>query len=158
MDNGWQLRTVRELQASSKPLSPLLEHWDDLELRERALGIQPGQPFLLGPGGRPDADVLRYLNSGAFRRLADQSQRSYAIDLKVYLNFLFSQGKDWREATEDDFLNFEFWRRRDQRNPKKISGAKFSRELAALSKFYTWQVEREVLVVCPAPHGQRVKH
>ena len=158
MDHGWQLHTVRELQACRKPRSPLLEYWDDLEARERALGIQAGQPFLLSPSGRPDIDVVKYLNSGTFRRLANQSQRSYAIDLKVYLNFLFSQGKDWRKATEEDFLNFEFWRRRDPRNPKKISGAKFSRELAALSKFYNWQVERGILDRSPIRSKEILRH
>jgi len=118
-----------------------LELWKDLESREHALGIMLGQSFLLSPSDPLDTDVLLYLNSRYFRRLADQSQNSYVKDMKVHFNFLHSQGKNWRDATEEDFLDYEFWRRRDPSNPRRVSGAKFSRELAALSKFYTRQEE-----------------
>lgn len=149
MMDGWTLHTVRELRPSKNPLSPLLEQFDDLESRERALGIKVGQSFLLSPSGRFDVDVLRYLNSGTFRMLSIQSQRSYATDMKVYFNFLLSQARGWREASEEDFLNYEFWRRRDPRNPKKISGAKFARELAALTRFYAWQVNHNAIEKSP---------
>lgn len=149
MTQGWQLHTAGEPNKTSALHSPILDQWADLETRERALGIQVGQPFLLSPSGHPDIDVLLYFNSVSFRRLSDQSKQSYAMDLKVYFNFLYSQGKDWRSASEDDFLNFEFWRRRDPKNPRKIGGAKFARELAAVSRFYKWQVEKGTLVRSP---------
>ena len=78
----------------------------DLEDRERALGIRPGQPFLLRPDGSPDLDVLRYFNSASFRRLSLNSQLSYAYDLRVHLSFLSSQGVDWRDATEEHLVDF----------------------------------------------------
>ena len=83
----------------------------DLEDRERALGIRPGQPFLLPPDGEPDLDVLRYFNSASFRRLSLNSQLSYAYDLRVHFSFLSSQGVDWSDATEEHFLDFAHWRR-----------------------------------------------
>ena len=117
----------------------------DLEDRERALGIRPGQPFLLCPDGSPDLDVLHYFNSVSFRRLSLSSQISYAYDLRVHLSFLSSQGVDWRDATEEDLLDFENWRRRDERNPRRVGGAKFARELTACRRFYEWQEKRGVI-------------
>ena len=117
----------------------------DLEGRERALGIRPGQPFLLCPDGSPDLDVLRYFNSVSFRRLSLSSQISYAYDLRLHLSFLSSQGVDWRDVTEEHLLDFEYWRRRDERNPRRVGGAKFARELTACRRFYEWQEKRGVI-------------
>ena len=116
-----------------------------MEGRERALGIRPGQPFLLRPDGSPDLDVLRYFNSVSFRRLSLNSQISYTYDLRLHLSFLSSQGVDWPDATEEDFLDFEYWRRRDERNPRRVGGAKFARELTACRRFYEWQQKRGVI-------------
>lgn len=145
MVDRWQLHIVRQRRSKRKILNPILENWTDLESREHILGVGVGQPILLSPSGRPDRDVFRYLNSISFRMLSDQSQRSYATDMKVYFNYLHSQMNDWRSATTDDFLNYEFWRRRDPNNPRKISGSKFSRELAALYRFYAWQIGNNVI-------------
>ena len=144
----WRMCRVR---ADSPPSATpsLLGAWDDLAERERDLGIAPGQPFLLPPSGWPDRDVLAFFNSASFRWLALQTQISYATDLKVHFTFLASQGLDWRDATVDSFENYEFWRRRDLLNPRRVSGAKFSRELAACRRFYEWQVRRDVMKRSP---------
>ena len=107
----WRMCRVRADSPPSGALS-LLGAWGDLAARERDLGIAPGQVFLLRPDGQPDRDVLAYFNSSSFRRLALQTQVSYVTDLKVHLSFLASQGLDWRDATADTFLKYEFWRRR----------------------------------------------
>ena len=121
----------------------------DLEERERALGIRPGQPFLLRPDGSPDLDVLLYFNSASSKRLSLSSQLAYAYDLRLHLSFLSSQGIDWRDATEEDLLNYEYWRRRAERNPRRVGGAKFARELAACRRFYEWQEKRGVISRSP---------
>ena len=144
----WRMCRVRADSPPSGTLS-LLGAWGDLAERERDLGIAPGQVFLLRPDGWPDRDVLAYCNSGSFRRLALQTQVSYVTDLKVHLSFLASQGLDWRAATVDSFLDYEFWRRRDLRNPRRIGGAKFARELAACRRFYEWQVRRGAIEHSP---------
>ena len=140
----WRMCRVRAGSPPSGALS-LLGSWDDLVERERQLGIVEGQPFLLRPDGWPDRDVLAYFASASFRRLALQTQLSYASDLKVHLSFLASQGVDWRDATVDTFLDYEFWRRRDPRNIRRVSGTKFRRELAACRRFYEWQARRGVI-------------
>lgn len=56
---------------------------------------------------------------------------------------------DWRQVGPDQFVDYEYWRRRDENNPARVSGAKFSRELAACRKFYEWQAARRVIPGSP---------
>ena len=144
----WRMCRVR---ADSPPSgsSSLLGAWDDLAEREQKLGIAPGHIFLLRPDGWPDRDVLAYLNSGSFRRLALQTQESYATDLKVHLSFLASQGVDWHDATVEDYLKYERWRRRDSLNAGQVGGAKFARELAAHRRFFEWQADHGAIRLSP---------
>ena len=111
----------------------------DLRAREVALGLDRGAPFLLAPDGSPDDDVLSYFASASFKLLSTQTRESYAKDLRLFLSFLTAVGVAWREASWTDVLNYEHWRRRDAANPRPVSGAKISRELAACKKFYEWQ-------------------
>ncbi len=121
----------------------------DLEDRERALGILPGEPFLLRGDGSADIDVLLYFDSASFRRLSLSSQLGYAHDLRVHLSYLSSQGVDWRDATEKHLLNYNHWRRYDDRNPRPVSGTTFARELTACRRFYEWQQRRGVISASP---------
>lgn len=129
--------------------SPLLDDWSDVEEREMALRIRPGQPFLLRADGTADIDVLRYFNSRSFRRFKVETQMSYAYDLKTHLSFLASQGVDWRDATEEHLEDYEHWRRRDAANPRRVGPAKFARELQSCRGFYEWQVKRGVISCSP---------
>ena len=122
----------------------------ELVVRERSAGLGPGQPFLLRPDGAPDVDVLSFFASASYKLLSEQTQLSYAKDLRLFLSFLESQGRPWREATPSDLLDFEYWRRRDPDNEHRVSGAKFSRELAACKKFFAWQHKRGVIASDPA--------
>ena len=121
-----------------------------LVLRERSAGLGPGQPFLLRPDGAADADVLAFFASATYKLLSEQTQLSYAKDLRLVLSFLESQGRSWRTATSSDLLDFEYWRRRDPDNEHRVSGAKFSREIAACKKFFAWQHKRGVIASDPA--------
>lgn len=113
-----------------------------LAAREQSLGLLTSQPFLLRPDGAPDVDVLAFFASSSFKLLSEQTRLSYAKDLRLFLSFLESQDTPWREATRTDLLDIEHWRRRDPANPRRVSGAKFSRELAACKKFLDWQRQR----------------
>ena len=77
----------------------MLDEWADLDAIERDLGLSAGQPFVLRPDGAPDPDVTSYFASRSFRRLAKDTQRSYASDLKVFLSFRERHGTDWRNAS-----------------------------------------------------------
>jgi len=127
---------------------------ESLASRERALGLLPGNPFLLRPDGAADPDVIAFFASSTFKLLSDQTQLSYAKDLRLFLSFLESQSKSWRDTTSSDLLDFEHWRRRDAVNPRRVSGAKFSRELAACKKFFDWQRQRGAIAANPTVfHG-----
>lgn len=155
-ETAWRLCWAEPRSKSSKARgSSLLDRFEDLAAREEAVGIRCGQPFLLGPGGMPDVDVLEFFRSTAFHTLASGSQQSYALDLRLFLTFLSGQGVDWRAATESDLEDFEHWRRRDGGNPRRISSSKFSRELAAIGKFYGWQQRRGVVTSSPVAMRER---
>lgn len=153
---GWRLcyATPRS-KPSKEQATGLLAEFLDLDAREDALSIRRGQPFLLGPGGSPDVEVLEFFRSRSFRVLATDSQDSYALDLRLFLSFLSGQGVDWRTATESDLEDFEHWRRRDGRNPRRVSVSKFSRELAAIGKFYGWQQRRGTVGTSPVAMLER---
>ncbi|HPY25975.1 MAG TPA: site-specific integrase [Mycobacterium sp.] len=153
---GWRLcyATPRS-KPSKEQAAGLLAEFLDLDAREDALSIRRGQPFLLGPGGSPDVDVLEFFRSRSFRVLATDSQDSYALDLRLFLSFLSGQGVDWRTATESDLEDFEHWRRRDGGNPRRVSVSKFSRELAAIGKFYGWQQRRGTVGTSPVAMLER---
>ncbi len=154
--DGWRLCYATPRSRSSKRLAAgLLAEFPDLDAREDALSIRRGQPFLLGPGGRPDVDVLEFFRSRSFRSLAPDSQDSYALDLRLYLSFLSGQGVDWRTASESDLEDFEHWRRRDGCNPRRVTVSKFSRELAAIGKFYGWQQRRGAVNGSPVAMRER---
>ncbi len=145
----WRMCRAQKSKWRGTYTSSLLDECENLEEREARLGIPPGQPFLLRPDGSADRDVVLYFNSSSFRRLATDSQTSYASDLKVFLSFLEGHGTNWRDATHDTLLDYEFWRRREAQNPRKVSGAKFARELAACSHFYRWQLVRGNVALSP---------
>ena len=90
---GWRLAYARP---SRRRLTSAvaLEYAPTIDLREAAVGIRPGQPFLLPPTGQPDIDVSLFFASDTFTRLAADSQVSYAMDLKVFLSFLAVQEVD----------------------------------------------------------------
>jgi len=128
-----------------------------VEERERRLGLLPDHPFLLRPDGSPDGDVLAFFASSSFKLLSEQTRLSYAKDLRLFLSFLESQGRPWRDCAPADLLDFEFWRRRDVRNPRRVSGAKFGRELAACKKFFEWQQHRGVITSSPVQTATRAE-
>ncbi len=133
-----------------------VDGWDDLETREQALGIRRGQWFLLEDGEPGDPDLLAFFGPGSpLTRKAEGTRRSYARDLKVHFEFLARNGKSWRDATPDDFADYEFWRRRDPDNPGRVAGSKFNREVAACRLFYEWQVRvRQTLTTSPVKVGE----
>lgn len=148
-DSRWRLCWARQPSRPYTARSDVLADFPDLAEREAALGIRPGQPFLLMPDGRPDFEVLEFFRSAAFQSLAPGSQESYAPDIQLFLSFLSVQGIDWRTATFEHLADYEFWRRRDQQNPDRVGAATFSRDLAAIKKFYDWQQWRGNVAVSP---------
>lgn len=145
----WRLCRAQPPKRSHPVHSELLADYPDVAEREAHLGIRPHQPFLLKADGRPDIDVLEFFRSTAFQSLSVGSQESYAPDIQLFLSFLGVLDIDWRTATSEHLADFEFWRRRDDRNSDRVGASKFSRELAAIKKFYDWQQWRGIVTASP---------
>ena len=119
-------------------LTPVLAGWADLDQREDAADIGPGQPILIDPEYRLDPVLARFLGRSRFAWLAEGTRQAYAKDYRLFFSFLWQRGRYWHEADPDDLLDWESWRRREQQPGRGISGSKWQRELAALRLVYEW--------------------
>lgn len=128
---------------------PVLAGWKDLGEREDRVGIHPGDPILLSPDYRIDEALGRYLCRSSFARLAHEAKRNYTDDYCLFFDFLWGRGKTWRDATADDLWDYEDWRTRSLRNPRRVGGARWNRGLAALIRLYEWAVQRDHVPVNP---------
>ncbi|ONI49843.1 site-specific tyrosine recombinase XerC [Streptomyces sp. IB2014 011-1] len=145
---GWRTYWVPKTRVVTDRI-PTLAGWEDLAEREERFGIHPGDPILLSPDYRVDGVLSLYLCRSSFSRLEHESKRNYTGDYCVFFDFLWGRGKNWNEATADDLWDFEDWRTRSPRNPRKVGGARWNRGLAALSRLYGWAVDRGYVVVNP---------
>jgi hypothetical protein len=136
----------------------LLDAWADIDTRERAVGIEPGAPVLVDPSGRVDPVLARFLRRSRFSRLAEGTRVSYVKDYRLFFSFLWSRGRTWLEADTDDVDDWEAWRRGSGDNPRRVSGAKWERELSALLLLYNWVAANRHIAVSPvAMHSVRTR-
>lgn len=152
-DMRWRVHWVRTIRVPAAS-----DIWSESELnrRERDARIRPGSPFMQRPDGSTDGEMTAYFRSAPFSRLAEESKRSYASDYRTFFNFLHGRAQDWKDATVDDIEDFEDWRRRAPENPRRIGGAKWMRELAALHRLYRWASAEGVVVDSPIRTVQRI--
>jgi site-specific recombinase XerD len=122
--------------------APELASWRDLNERESRLALRNRQPILLDPNLRSDARLSEFFRRSAFATRAEGTQESYVLDYRLFFTFLWRQGRNWDQARPEDLENYEYWRRRDSDNPRRIGGAKWGRELAALRLLYEWAARR----------------
>jgi hypothetical protein len=94
------------------PRDPDARRWADLDQREEAADIGPGQPILIDPEYRLDPVLARFLGRSRFAWLADGTRQAYAKDYRLFFSFLWQRGRYWHEADPDDLLDWEAWRRR----------------------------------------------
>lgn len=104
---------------------------------------------MTSPFGEVEPTLTEYFNSGPFRRLSAETQKSYTDDYRVFFNFLWSRRKRWANATARDIDDYEDWRRRAPANPRPIGGAKWVRELAALKRLYGWASDEGLVGASP---------
>ncbi|MBY6315291.1 tyrosine-type recombinase/integrase [Rhodococcus kroppenstedtii] len=117
--------------------------------------VPPGTPFLLGPDFDYDVDLNRFFASSSMLLMSVNTQVGYARDIGQFLTFLSSaRGQhDWKKALETDFIAYYFWRCRDESGPR-VSASTWNREVAAINKFYRWQLAVGIVDGNPVP--QRV--
>jgi len=65
-------------------LVPVLSGWDDLDQREDAADVGPGQPILIDPEFRLDRLLARFLGGSRFAWLAEGTRQAYAKDYRVF--------------------------------------------------------------------------
>lgn len=148
-DAEWSLYWTDRDRRIPAGFLPLLDEWADVDARERALSIERGTPILLDPRAQLDPRLAEFFRRSGFARLAGSSKESYAKDYRLFFAFLWRRGKQWDEADADDVDDYEAWRRRSEDNPRRISGAKWARELAAFKLLYEWMVKRKYVASSP---------
>jgi site-specific recombinase XerD len=135
---SWQVYRY-DLRRCWGDLGPALDGYaSDLASWVLAWGGRAGQPFLIGPDGRPDPRVNGFFASNTMRNRDPKTNSIYSRSLGIWLNFLLTQDRRWWEATEEDAEGFRFWRMTDPRNPERVRAKTFGRDMAALRKFYRW--------------------
>ena len=122
----------------------------------RVDGTPPGTPFLLSPGLEYDVELNAFFRSVEMLASAWNTQAGYARDLAAFLSFLGSArgGRSWRDAAEADHTAYLIWRRRDERGPR-VADSTWDREVAAVNRFYVWQVRAGNVRVNPIPQRDR---
>jgi hypothetical protein len=98
-------------------------------------GCSPSQITHSGLG---DVRLCEFLTSPHFARLSISTRKSYAADLRMWLEYLGSRGLVWSDATPQDVNTYWLWRSRSDLNENSVSGSKTNRELAAISLLYRW--------------------
>lgn len=112
----------------------------------RAHGRRLGQPFLLGPDGRPDARVNAFFSSYPMTARDRGTWRKYAYALGLWLNFLAVRGRSWPQALPADVEAFKFWRMADPANPRRVAAGTFKGDLVVLNVFYDWAARHHGVV------------
>jgi hypothetical protein len=115
---------------------PRLEGWEELAGQEARASIRPGDPVSLAPDYRVYELPCVYFRSHRFRRYTAETKRNYVTDIRLFLDFLWGRGLVWTQALQDDLEDFADWRCSAPDNPGRVSGAKWNRELAALTGLY----------------------
>ncbi|HEY1712576.1 MAG TPA: site-specific integrase [Solirubrobacteraceae bacterium] len=93
---------------------------------------------MLAPDCRVDEVLALYLTSRPFSGYLPETKRNYINDLCLYLNYLREHGRSWTQATSGDIEDYEYWRRDAPSNPRRVTGAKWNRDLAAIDSLYKW--------------------
>ncbi|MFE7112493.1 site-specific integrase [Streptomyces sp. NPDC057575] len=116
----------------------VLEGWQDLPVREDAVGVRAGDPIFLSPDFQVDPLLSLYVQSHPFSAYTRETKRNYTTDIALLLTALWVRGKTWMNATPKDLEAYENWRRFAPGNPQRIGGSKWDRDLAAITSLYTW--------------------
>ena len=97
-----------------------------------------GRSFFVNDEGELHTALNLFFASGRMRNRSEGTNRKYAHSLRVWMDFLARKGKEWDAAVDEDVLDYKFWRRTDERNPRPVSGSTWAGDVAALTIFYDW--------------------
>jgi len=122
----------------------------------RGAGIPSGTPFLLSPQLTYDFELNAFFYSSEMLVSAMSTRCGYAADIRTFLNFLEEgrSGTGWRDAASEDHLAYMVWRREDPRGAR-VSDATWNREVAAMDRFFRWQLSQGTVRESPIPQRRR---
>lgn len=80
-----------------------------------------GRPFFVSSIGEPHRALNRFFASGRMRQRTISTNRKYAHPLREWVTFLAANGEDWTAANENDVLNYKYWRRTYENNPRPVT-------------------------------------
>ncbi|GAA1812048.1 tyrosine-type recombinase/integrase [Planosporangium flavigriseum] len=159
--NGWTLHW-----ANPSTLGADLPEWRAGDRKRATDGLMLGEkrfPVFIGPDGWPDRDLLRFATRGWLRPKSLTTKRSYAIDIRVWLQYLHvaCNGKHWLDADVEDTLDFHYWRTREAANRGRVFGDDAARGLSALVLLYGWAMAEGLIDASPirqrrSPSGKRL--
>ncbi|MFF1399430.1 hypothetical protein ACFVZD_37235 [Streptomyces sp. NPDC058287] len=109
-----------------------VEGRNDLEARERALGLREQQPILVSPECRVDPRLSECFRRSAFSAKVQGTQLTYALIYRLFFTFLWQRGLNSEATSEEDVEDWEAWRRRGAETPAPVGGGTWAKELAAL--------------------------
>lgn len=132
----WRLFWVGDGGTPTAGSPGLLGRWNDLDARERSLGLREGMPILVSPDSRVDPRLSAVLRHRDFMGKAEGTRETYAPCFRVFFTFLWRRGRNWDQATRSDLEDWEDWRQRGDGNPSLIVGSTWKKELAALQLLY----------------------
>ena len=109
----------------------------------------PGVPYMVDPFGRADPIINSYfyvamrrgINTGGGHgtyRLRPNSARSYAYDIRVFLNTLHALGRRWHDLDSSDIDDIREWRLYGEGNSQRITDATWERQSHAISSLYSY--------------------
>lgn len=126
------------------------------DLQMRRPPIPAGTPFLLSPDFEYDVHLNAFFYSNEMLGTRIATRRGYASDLARFLTFLTCNraGRGWRDCEEGDHLAYFAWRREDPEGPR-VAPSTWDREVAAVNRFYTWQVKQGHVRELPIPQRAR---
>ncbi|WP_326615316.1 site-specific integrase (plasmid) [Streptomyces scopuliridis] len=148
---GWQVVFVRDWHEWGQSPEEGVLGIRDLKSAVGGIGLRPGDPVFLRPDCKVDPDLLDFVLSPEFCRLARSTREDYATDIRLLLDWLWDRGAAWWQADEKDLAAYREWRCDSPLNPARIGGAKWDREAAALTKLFTWGKVRPL----PVDTGRR---
>ena len=113
-------------------------------LRRRLIELEQGWPlkdesaFLISPAGRVDPWLSQTFTSRAWKRLAPATRRSYIDSIRRFFDFVWVlDNRDWRQATEDDYDEYEEFRTDSENSAVIVQPATWMKDHSAITWIYT---------------------
>lgn len=153
ISSRWQVYVTNSGMVEPKrwiSIKPEMIEKVEIMVNEMHFNVAEGTPYILSPDYTYDQGLNGYFQAECAQLLATNTIVGYARDIATFLTFLdmSREGTGWRDANEEDLAAYLHWRRLDSKGPQ-VSGSTWDRGLAALNKFYEWQVKQGHLSTSP---------